>query len=157
MYFCIGVFNTWKDKHTIHVTINKLKKKCKLKWLCTSMSYHRFTSLLEAFAGDLTSKLNKTIDSKDFENLPCTCNASSKTDDKYIFNGKCRISVVIYKATCNSMGKSYIGNTQQKVKKRIEGYLGDVCNLANKNQQSDSFAWHFVTVLVEIFWQGSPI
>ena len=47
---------------------------------------------------------------------------------------------------CNSTGKSYICNTQQKVKKRIKGHLGDACNLANKNQQSDSFAWHFVTV-----------
>ena len=92
-----------------------------------------------------------------------------------LFLALCRRSVVIYKATCTRTGKSYIGNTQQKVKKRIKGHLGDVWNLANKNRQSDSFVWHFVTVAkaenrdkltrkdvrkcisVEILWQGNPI
>ena len=123
------------ERKTFNTCDNKqVKEKDKLKWLRTSMPYHRFTNLLEAVAGDLTSKLNKNIGSKDVKNLPCSCNARSKVDDKCIFNGECRISIVIYKSTCTSTGKSYIGNTQQKVKKRFEWHLGDVCNLANKNK-----------------------
>ena len=39
--------------------------------------------------------------------------------------------------------KHYIGNTQQKLKKRIDQHLDDVCHLANKGVASDSFAKHF--------------
>ena len=110
------------------------------------MSYHRFTNLPEAFAGNLVSKLNKNVGSKDFKDLSCNCNTSSKINGNCIFDRECQKSVVIYKATCKPTGKSYIGNIQEKFKKRIKGHLNYVCNLDNLNQQSDSFARHFVTV-----------
>ena len=139
------------------------------------MSYHRFNNLSEAFAGDLTNKLNKNIGSKDFEPLQCNCNAGSRVDGQCIFGRECRKSMVVYKVKCSETGKVYIGNTQQKVKKRMEAHLGKVCNLANKNQHSDSFARHFASICqasdgnkltrkdvrkymtVEIMWEGNPI
>ena len=33
-----------------------------------------------------------------------------------IYGGNCRVSNVVYKAECKCCGKSYIGNTQQKLK-----------------------------------------
>ena len=37
----------------------------------------------------------------------------------------------------------YLGNTQQKIKLRINQHLGEVCKLVNTGQTSDSFARHF--------------
>ena len=173
--FCIGAYDTWRGKYDIHVPINRLQKKYNLQWLRTLMSYHRFTNLTEVFSGDLNSKLNKNIRSKDFEAIPCNCNSSSKVNGKCVFKGECRRIMVIYKVLCKEIGKFYIRNTQQKVKKRIESHMRNVCNLANRKQQSDSFASHFVTVFqvrdstkltrkdvhkcisVDILWEGNPI
>ena len=38
---------------------------------------------------------------------------------------------------------SYIGNTQQTFKKRMEGHFSDLLRLLKKGQKSDSFAAHF--------------
>ena len=38
----------------------------------------------------------------------------------------------------------YIGNTEQKVKKIMDGHLSDLLRLLNNGQKSDSFAAHFV-------------
>ena len=68
----------------------------------------------------------------------------------------------------------YIGNTQQKLKLRINQHLGEVCNLVNKGKTSDSFAKNFAIhqqdrtiklaigeahkrANVSILWQGNPI
>ena len=71
----------------------------------------------------------------------------------------------------------YIGNTQQKLKCRMDQHLGDVVKLVNKDEKSDSFASHFAShyegdndketklkrkdvqskVKVEIIWQGDAI
>ena len=38
----------------------------------------------------------------------------------------------------------YIGNTQQKFKKRMDGYFSDLQRLIKNGQESGSFAAHFV-------------
>ena len=82
--FFIGACSLWKCNHTIQVTINSMQKKHSLRWLHTSMSYHRFTNLIEEFTGNLTSKLNKNIVSKDFKPLPCNYNTGFKVDSQCI-------------------------------------------------------------------------
>ena len=70
---------------------------------------------------------------------------------------------------------AYFGNTQQKLKTRINQHLGDVCSLVNQGKTSDSFTKHFAQhhtvaretklkigearklVEVSIEWQGNPI
>ena len=37
----------------------------------------------------------------------------------------------------------YIGNTQQKFKKRMDGHLSDFLRLLKNGQKSDSFSAHF--------------
>jgi hypothetical protein len=39
------------------------------------------------------------------------------------YRGVCRVSIIIYKITCNMMNKIYIGNTQQNFKKRMSRSL----------------------------------
>ena len=38
---------------------------------------------------------------------------------------------------------SYIGNTQQTFKKRMDGHFSDLLRLLKNGQKSDSFADHF--------------
>ena len=139
------------------------------------MSYHRFTNLSQAFQGDLCSKLNANVGSEDFADLPCNCNRSSKVNGECAYGGECRKSIVIYKAECKSCKMCYLGNTQQKLKLRINQHLGEVCKLVNTGKTSDSFAKHFAQhhtsrreskltigearkdVTVTILWQGNPI
>ena len=42
VYFCVGFTQTWTGKNAIHIAIKKIRKKYELKWLRTSMSYHKF-------------------------------------------------------------------------------------------------------------------
>ena len=81
--------------------------------------------------------------------------------------------MVVYKATCKKSKKFYIGNTQQKLKKRLDQHVGDVYDLANKKMTSDSFARHFAgnfkedekitrktvrtCITVDILWKVNPI
>ena len=68
----------------------------------------------------------------------------------------------------------YIGSTQNAVKDRCAyQHAGDVCNLVNRDIQSDSFADHFAKhftddqgvkrsdvrkhMSVDILWEGNPI
>lgn len=88
--------------------------------------------------------------------------------------GKCRKSLVVYKATCKFCDCFYIGNTQQKLKKRMEQHFGETCKQVNEGDKSDSFAAHFAAhfeggdeditrqmvrnkVDMEIVWQGDAI
>ena len=69
---------------------------------------------------------------------------------------------------------AYFGNTQQKLKLRINQHLAEVCALVNKGKTSDSFAKYFAShypnreeklgigearslVDISIEWQGKPI
>ncbi len=56
------------------------------------MSYHHFSNMRELFQGDLNTKLNRNIISKDFQNLPCNC----RNKQACPYAGKCRHSIVVY-------------------------------------------------------------
>ena len=78
---------------------------------------------------------------------------------------------MVYSATCRLCKYTYIGNTQQTLKKRMLGHFNDVKKLVNDGISSDSFAEHFSThfslspfnddlgksVNFGIIWQGNPI
>ena len=107
------------------------------------MSYHRFSNLGQAFQGDLSGKLTKNVQSEDFARLKCNCNKTSLVNGECAYGGDCRASIVVYKAECKECKMCYLGNTQQKIKLRINQHLGEVCRLVNTGQTSDSFARHF--------------
>ncbi len=135
------------------------------------MSYHRFSNLREILRGDLTTKLNANIGCKDFETLPCNCQGRRATGCNY--NDVCRQSIVVYKVTCNSTNKVYIGNTQQKLKTRMQQHIKQVKDLRVRGKRSDSFAAHFAEQLINfdnpssklirnlftisVLWKGNPL
>jgi hypothetical protein len=168
IYFKIGYTDYWKKP--IHVHLKELRDLFpQLKWMRISMSYHRFVNLRELFQGDLNSKLLEHVRSMDFEKLPCNC----RNKENCAYGGDCRTSVVVYKATCVKTNKVYIGNTQQKVKKRMQQHVQDVRKLVLKSQRLDSFASHFSKLIppatppneirlhvkfkVELLWRGNPL
>ena len=168
IYFKIGFNNYWR--RPVHKTIKEIKGKFEsLNWLRVSMSYHRFPNLRELFQGDLNKKINRGLVSTDFKNLPCNC----RNEAACPYKGKCRHPIVVYKDTCLTTGKIYIGNTQQHVKKRTQQHVQDVKKLVTDGTSSDSFAAHFATLVpkgtqkkevknfvkikVDIIWQGDPI
>jgi hypothetical protein len=69
IYFKLGFSHYWQKP--IHKTICEVKLRLpSLKWLRVSMSYHPFSNLHELLQSDLNTKLNSTVISKDFKNLP---------------------------------------------------------------------------------------
>ena len=172
-YFCVGVSDVWSGKNAMHVTLRRLRNKCNLKWLRTSMSYHEFSNLGEIFQGDLNSKIMKNITSKDFVDLDCNCRRNSTVNGNCICGGECRKSIVACKATCTECGCYCIGNTQQKLKNRMNAHFSETKQLVNNDVFSDSFAKHFAThfndgekitrgdvrniTKLEILWQGEPM
>jgi predicted GIY-YIG superfamily endonuclease len=80
---------------------------------------------------------------------------------------------VVYKATCKICDESYIGQTQQKLKDRMDQHLNDVKKLVTKEIMPDTFASHFAhhckkevkltsdelrkMMKVIIVWQGNAI
>jgi hypothetical protein len=103
----------------------------------------------------------------------CNCSSKTKVNGSCVYGRQCRVSCVIYEAKCNTCSKSYIGNTQQKLKERMKGHFNDVQRLVNKNFTSDSFATHFAShcgegvavnadlvrkmVTMKVLWEGNPI
>jgi len=85
IYFKVGFCNYWRTP--IHKTIRKVKARfLTLTWLRVSMSYHRFSNMRELFQGNLNTKLNRNIISKDFQNLPCNC----RNKQACPYSGKCK-------------------------------------------------------------------
>jgi hypothetical protein len=107
------------------------------------MSYHKFLNLREILQGDLGGKVMKDVSSLDFMPRDCNCNVRTLVNGQCAYNGKCRHSVVVYKASCKCCKKYYIGNTQQKLKDHMSGHYNDVRALVNANKTSDTFATHF--------------
>lgn len=59
------------------------------------------------------------VESMDFMDRTCNCNAISKVNFKCIFDSDCRKCCVIYKATRKCCDMHYIGCTQNAVKNRV--------------------------------------
>jgi hypothetical protein len=91
IYFKVGFCNYWRT--LIHKMIHEVKSRFpSLTWLRVSMSYHRFSIMRELFQGDLNTKLNCNVISKDFQKLPCNC----RNKQACLYSGDCRTSIVVY-------------------------------------------------------------
>ena len=140
VHFCIGYSTAW-DK-PVHAIMTKLQKKHGLKWFKLSMSYKKFSNLREIFQGDLNAKVMEGIVSLDFVARKCNCKSKNEGICSSGPSSDCRLSCVVYKATCRCCDKVYIGNTQQQVKERMGQHYTDVKSLVNKGKKSDTFAAH---------------
>ena len=120
------------------------------------------------------------INSRDFMDLDCNCTNDNKRNGVCVFGGYYRKKCVVYKATCNCKEQhTYIGCTQNGVKKRFDGHWADVINKVKRDKNSSSFAKHMAEhfkeskkqedfkieakdvrdqlISVEVIWQGNPI
>ena len=171
VFFCIGHSKGWESP--IHVTLKRLRNKHNLKWLRISMSYHRFPNFREMLQGDLSRKLRDGVESLDFKDKKCNCRPGMIEHGMCPYRGNCLKMIVVYKVTCKCCNMIYIGNTQQRFKKRMEKHFNDVQKLVFKDIRSDSYARHFATHFkkgskpkpkelreiqqFEIIWQGEPL
>ena len=72
IYFVVGHSPHWP--RPIHKIIGDIRDKFpSLSWMRISISYRRFRNLRELLQGDLTTKLNERLYTKDLEDLPCKC------------------------------------------------------------------------------------
>ena len=74
----------------------------------------------------------------------CNCSLPYKVNGKCAYKGKCQSRCIIYEVTCSMCDAVYIGNTQQKFKKIMDGHLSNLQRLLKNGQKSDSFADHSV-------------
>jgi len=137
IFFCVGYSKFWKVP--VHAIIKKLKDKHGMKWLRFSMSYHKFSNLREIFQGDLSAKVMKGVESKDFMDRNCNCNNKTKINGRCAYGGKCRKACIVYAAECKICTKTYIGVTQGYMKNSMGPHLGDVKRLVSSGKKSDSF------------------
>lgn len=120
IYLCLGVSNIWIEP------IVKIFKDCislfpTLSWIRFQMSYHRFPNFTDRMKADLTAKLNENIASSDVrDNDPCNCGPTCVFDG---LDGQCRRRNVVYRITCKTTGRSYIGNTSDHLKTRLNTHI----------------------------------
>ena len=119
------------------------KKSFNLSWLRVRMPYHIFNNISELLNGDLTTKIGWGIFSKDLMDRECNFSLPSKVNGKCDYKGKCRSKCIIYEVKYSMRDDIYIGNTQQTLKKRMDGHFSDLLRILNNRQKSDSFASHF--------------
>ena len=136
VYFVQGHSNLFSSlPEALHGTIKKVFKANHITWLRTRMAYRKFRNLGELLQSDLSSKLNENLTSLDYMERPCNCPAHCKINGKCPYNDKCRTSCIVYQVRCKSTGKTYIGNTQQYLKKRIGAHLSDVKRLISNGKK----------------------
>lgn len=82
-WFCIGYSLIWK--RPISMRIKCLCEKYNLTWLCTLMSYHKFTNLGQKFNSDLTGKVMKGVFVFDLSDRKWKCHESTSMEDGWIF------------------------------------------------------------------------
>ena len=93
----------------------------------TEIAYSKHTSFGEKLNGDLNNKVMKGIMDSELADRPCNCNVKSLLPNgKCMYGGKCRTSMVVYELKCKVSGKSYIGKTQDYLKRRTQQHAGDV-------------------------------
>ena len=83
---------------------------------------HRRLSNAEETLGRLVSELTmKSITSHDVVSRPYDCFKTNK-DEKGVclFKGRCGECCVVYKVECTICEKSYVSNTQNHLKRRIQ-------------------------------------
>ena len=59
----------------------------------------------------------------------------SKVNGKCGYEGKCQNKILIYEVQCLMCDAIYMGNTQHKIKKRMDGHFYDILRLLKKGQK----------------------
>ena len=102
------------------------KKDFNLSWLRVRMSYHRYNNLAVLIKGDLAAKIGQGILSNDFVGRECNCSLSYKFNIRCVCKGKCQNKCLIYEVKFFMCDANYIGNTQQKLKKIMDGHFSNI-------------------------------
>ena len=120
-HMTIGFCELWK-LNFIPQLVKRLKAKhVNLNWIRIRMSCRRFSNVEEILGGMVTELTMKSIVSRDMVDRPCDCSKPNLNDDGlHIFKGRCRESCVTCKVDCTMCKKTYVGNTQNHLKKRIQ-------------------------------------
>jgi hypothetical protein len=175
VFFIIGFSKFWP--RPIPMIIDKILENFpSLKWLRYSISYKKFSSVSQMIQGDLMRKVGENIITVDDERKKCNCRIPKGELKTCRYDGVCYESNVVYEIECKTTGKKYIGNTSQKVKKRMEQHWDTVRRLKNTGEKSTSFASHFASLIpdsnkiisapkcreiaptsIRIIWQGDTI
>jgi hypothetical protein len=175
VFFVIGFSKFWPKP--IPMIIDEILKNFpSLKWLRYSISYKKFPCISQLIQGDLMRKVNENITTEEEERKVCNCRRRKGELTTCRYDGICCESNVIYEIECKTTGKKYVGNTSQKVKKRMEQHWNTVRKLKNIGEKSTSFASHFASLIpnsdkilsapkcrelaptsIRILWQGDPI
>jgi hypothetical protein len=137
LYFKIGMSHFWHKEPISRILKWVQEQFPTLKWIRTNISYHRFSNLRELFQGDLKAKLNEGLILLDYKALPCNSIVNNKRGICAYYNGKCRTPIVVYKATWEKTNMTYVGNTQQHPKKKMQQHHNDVKDLVLKDKRSD--------------------
>ena len=106
------------------------------------MPYHIFNNLAELINGDLNKKIGQGIISCDLMYREYKCSLPSNFNRKYVYEGKWRHKCLIYEVKWSLYDIIYIGKTQQKFNKIMDGHLSNVQRLLKNGQKPDSFAAH---------------
>ena len=130
----------------MHKTLKEEKNQA-LTWLRPRMAYKRHRNLAELLQGDLNTKLNEGLISLDLCLRPCNWDNRSKVNRKCAYGGKCRETLITYKAKYEKKQASAKRHYSTNIKNRMAGHFNDIQKLITKNLQSDSFAVHFSSIL----------
>ena len=91
------------------------------------MSYHTFLNFGQLLQADLIKKLNKGIHSLDYVDHVCNCNRNNLNENgECLYRGNCQRKFIIYKATCQTTNRFYVGSTANGLKTRMNGHYNDV-------------------------------
>jgi len=140
-FFVTKYTKIWDEP--ISARIRRLTKKYKLSWLRTEIAYSKHTNFGEKLNGDLNNKVMKGIMDSELADRPCNCNIKSLLPNgKCMYGGNCRKSMVVYELNCGVTGKSYIGKTQDYLKKRTQQHATDVWKVRHSCWNSKSVSKH---------------
>ena len=73
----------------------------------------------------------------------CNYSLPSKVNRKCVYKSKCRSKCIICEVKCSMCDAIYIGNTQHRIKKIMNGHFSDLLLIIKNRNKSDSFAAHF--------------
>ena len=106
------------------------------------MSVHIFNNLAELLYAYLAAKIGRWVLSKDLMDRECNYYLPYKVNRQCVYEGKFWSKCLIYEVKCSMCDAIYIGNTQQELKKIMDGHFSDLLRPLNNGQISDLFAAH---------------
>ena len=127
------------------------------------MCHKRHTNLKETLLADCSNRVMEHVTSlpKGYKKPPkktCGCTSTTKIDGKCIFEGLCQTENVIYKCTWKPTGNTYIGKTQDMIKKRINsGHINGLRAFWNRKKNPQIVRnQHFILIQPIIIPPNNP-